>query len=161
MVDQGPDVASPLLTTLIVATTTSNGSTGPISSILPRNCGQSWSMRCPSPADISARVENVVELGYAVRVQPASEPRDQDVGHQAYPHKILTKATRISARSAKATWIVVSPAALKRLRLHSGVSAHSSTSISAGLGMAWRLDLIGGDNHVIAVNGATARWVRA
>lgn len=82
-------------------------------------------------------------------------PRDRiiwDVGHQAYPHKILT------GRRAR----------MRTLRQGGGLSgftkrsesdydpfgaAHSSTSISAGLGMAVARDLKGGDNHVIAVIG--------
>jgi 1-deoxy-D-xylulose-5-phosphate synthase len=75
-----------------------------------------------------------------------------DVGHQAYPHKILTgRRDRI-----------------RTLRQENGLSgftkrseseydpfgaAHSSTSISAGLGMAVARDLQGGRNNVIAVIG--------
>jgi len=75
-----------------------------------------------------------------------------DVGHQCYPHKILTgRRDRIET-----------------LRQGGGLSgftkrdesvydpfgaAHSSTSISAGLGMAVARDLSGGDNHVVAVIG--------
>jgi 1-deoxy-D-xylulose-5-phosphate synthase len=75
-----------------------------------------------------------------------------DVGHQAYPHKILTgRRDRI-----------------RTLRQPNGLSgftrrdeseydpfgaAHSSTSISAALGMAAARDLNGGDNNVIAVIG--------
>ncbi|QEX18636.1 1-deoxy-D-xylulose-5-phosphate synthase [Hypericibacter terrae] len=75
-----------------------------------------------------------------------------DVGHQAYPHKILTgRRDRI-----------------RTLRQGGGLSgftkrsesvydpfgaAHSSTSISAGLGMAVARDLAGKKNHVIAVIG--------
>jgi 1-deoxy-D-xylulose-5-phosphate synthase len=82
-------------------------------------------------------------------------PRDRlvwDVGHQAYPHKILTgRRDRI-----------------RTLRTGGGLSgftkrtesdydpfgaAHSSTSISAALGMAVARDLAGGKNNVIAVIG--------
>ena len=75
-----------------------------------------------------------------------------DVGHQAYPHKILTgRRDRI-----------------RTLRMGGGLSgftkraeseydpfgaAHSSTSISAGLGMAVARDLGGKSNNVIAVIG--------
>ncbi len=75
-----------------------------------------------------------------------------DVGHQAYPHKIITgRRDRI-----------------KTLRQAGGLSgftkraeseydpfgaAHSSTSISAGLGMAVARDLKSEKNHVIAVIG--------
>ncbi len=75
-----------------------------------------------------------------------------DVGHQCYPHKILTgRRDRMNT-----------------LRQQDGLSGftkrtesdhdcfgagHSSTSISAGLGMAVARDLKGADNHVIAVIG--------
>ena len=75
-----------------------------------------------------------------------------DVGHQCYPHKILT-----GRRDRMMT-----------LRQGGGLSgftrrtesaydpfgaAHSSTSISAGLGFAVARDLSGSDNNVIAVIG--------
>ena len=75
-----------------------------------------------------------------------------DVGHQAYPHKILTE------RRAR----------IRTLRQGGGLSGftkraespydpfgagHSSTSISAGLGMAAARDLAGKDNNVVAVIG--------
>ncbi len=75
-----------------------------------------------------------------------------DVGHQAYPHKILTGRRR----------------RMKTLRQGGGLSgftkrsespydpfgaAHSSTSISAALGMSVARDLRGGDRNVIAVIG--------
>ncbi|MGB9368986.1 MAG: 1-deoxy-D-xylulose-5-phosphate synthase [Xanthobacteraceae bacterium] len=96
----------------------------------------------------------VVELTVALHYL-FDTPRDRivwDVGHQAYPHKILTgRRDRI-----------------RTLRMGGGLSgftkraeseydpfgaAHSSTSISAGLGMAVARDLSGGDNNVIAVIG--------
>jgi len=96
----------------------------------------------------------VVELTVAVHAV-FETPRDRliwDVGHQAYPHKILTgRRDRI-----------------RTLRQEDGLSgftrrseseydpfgaAHSSTSISAGLGMAVARDLKGDDRHVIAVIG--------
>jgi len=96
----------------------------------------------------------VVELTLALHYV-FDTPRDRliwDVGHQAYPHKILTgRRDRI-----------------RTLRQGDGLSgftrraeseydpfgaAHSSTSISAGLGMAVARDLAGGDNRVICVIG--------
>jgi len=96
----------------------------------------------------------VVELTVALHYV-YDTPADRiiwDVGHQAYPHKILTgRRDRITT-----------------LRQGDGLSgftkrsesefdpfgaAHSSTSISAGFGMAVARDLAGGDNHVIAVIG--------
>src|ERR1700690_2113741 len=96
----------------------------------------------------------VVELTVALHAV-FETPRDRliwDVGHQAYPHKILTgRRDRI-----------------RTLRQGSGLSgftrrseseydpfgaAHSSTSISASLGMAVARDLSHGANHVVAVIG--------
>ncbi len=96
----------------------------------------------------------VVELTVALHYV-FDTPRDRliwDVGHQAYPHKILTgRRDRI-----------------RTLRQGNGLSgftkrsesvydpfgaAHSSTSISAGLGMAVARDLSGGANNVVAVIG--------
>jgi 1-deoxy-D-xylulose-5-phosphate synthase len=95
-------------------------------------------------------VELTVALHYLFKT-----PEDRivwDVGHQAYPHKILTgRRDRI-----------------RTLRMGSGLSgftkraeseydpfgaAHSSTSISSALGMAVARDLSGKKNNVIAVIG--------
>jgi 1-deoxy-D-xylulose-5-phosphate synthase len=96
----------------------------------------------------------VVELTVALHYV-FDTPRDRliwDVGHQAYPHKIVT------GRRGR----------IRTLRQEGGLSgftrrseseydpfgaAHSSTSISAGLGMAVARDLAGGSNHVVAVIG--------
>ena len=96
----------------------------------------------------------VVELTVALHYV-FNTPEDRiiwDVGHQAYPHKVLTgRRDRI-----------------RTLRQGGGLSgftkraesdydpfgaAHSSTSISAGLGMAVARDLSGGKNNVVAVIG--------
>src|SRR5690348_1793474 len=96
----------------------------------------------------------VVELTVALHYV-FDTPNDRliwDVGHQAYPHKIITgRRDRI-----------------RTLRMGGGLSgftrrseseydpfgaAHSSTSISAGLGMAVGRDLQGRTNNVIAVIG--------
>jgi 1-deoxy-D-xylulose-5-phosphate synthase len=96
----------------------------------------------------------VVELTVALH-HVFNTPDDRliwDVGHQAYPHKIVTgRRSRI-----------------RTLRQEGGLSgftkrsesaydpfgtAHSSTSISAGLGMAVARDLAGKTNSVIAVIG--------
>src|SRR5215813_12318038 len=96
----------------------------------------------------------VVELTVALHYV-FDTPRDiviWDVGHQAYPHKILTgRRDRI-----------------RTLRQGGGLSgftkraesdydpfgaAHSSTSISAALGMAVARDLEGKKNNVVAVIG--------
>ena len=96
----------------------------------------------------------VVELTIALH-HVFETPRDTliwDVGHQAYPHKILT-----GRRERMGT-----------IRQGGGLSGftrraeseydpfgagHSSTSISAGLGFAAGRDLQGGDEHVVAVIG--------
>ncbi len=96
----------------------------------------------------------VVELTVALH-HVFNTPDDRliwDVGHQAYPHKILT------GRRAR----------IRTLRQGGGLSgftrrseseydpfgaAHSSTSISAGLGMAVARDLSGRHNNIIAVIG--------
>ncbi|MXN48102.1 1-deoxy-D-xylulose-5-phosphate synthase [Shinella kummerowiae] len=96
----------------------------------------------------------VVELTIAIH-KVFDTPKDRlifDVGHQCYPHKILTgRRDRI-----------------RTLRQEDGLSgftrraeseydpfgaAHSSTSISAGLGMAVAADLSGDHRNVIAVIG--------
>lgn len=96
----------------------------------------------------------VVELTVALH-HVFNTPNDRiiwDVGHQAYPHKILTgRKDRIHT-----------------LRQGGGLSgftkrseseydpfgaAHSSTSISAGLGMSVARDLAGKNNHVISIIG--------
>lgn len=96
----------------------------------------------------------VVELTVALH-HVFDTPQDKliwDVGHQCYPHKILT------GRKGR----------IRTLRQPGGLSGftkrseseydpfgagHSSTSISAGLGMAVARDLKGGDFNVIAVIG--------
>ncbi len=96
----------------------------------------------------------VVELTVALHYV-FDTPRDRliwDVGHQAHAHKILT-----GRREGLAT-----------MRQGGGLSgftnrseseydpfgaAHSSTSISAGLGMAVARDLTGGDHNVVCVIG--------
>ncbi|MBN9669240.1 1-deoxy-D-xylulose-5-phosphate synthase [Roseibium aggregatum] len=96
----------------------------------------------------------VVELTVAIHYV-FDTPEDKliwDVGHQCYPHKILTERRE----------------RIRTLRQGDGLSgftrraespydpfgaAHSSTSISAGLGMAAGRDLKGGNNNVVAVIG--------
>ena len=96
----------------------------------------------------------VVELTVALH-HVFDTPRDRviwDVGHQAYPHKILT-GRRAGIRTLR------QPGGLSGFTKRSESeydpfgAAHSSTSISAGLGMAVGRDLAGGANNVIAVIG--------
>ncbi|CAL5183812.1 unnamed protein product [Lathyrus oleraceus] len=102
----------------------------------------------------------VVELTVALHYV-FNAPKDKilwDVGHQCYPHKILT------GRRNK----------MHTLRLKDGLSGftkrsesefdcfgtgHSSTTISAGLGMAVGRDLKGDNNNVIVVIGDGAMTV--
>ena len=97
----------------------------------------------------------VVELTVALHAV-FDTPRDRllwDVGHQAYPHKILT-GRRDRIRTLR------QPGGLSGFTRRSESeydpfgAAHSSTSISAGLGMAVAHDLLGEeDRHVVAVIG--------
>ena len=98
-------------------------------------------------------VELTIALHYVFNT-----PEDRivwDVGHQTYPHKILTGRRE----------------AMSRLRMQGGISgfpkrsesiydtfgtAHSSTSISAALGMAQAAKLKGEQRHCIAVIGDSA-----
>ena len=97
----------------------------------------------------------VVELTVALHAV-FDTPRDRliwDVGHQAYPHKILT-GRRDRIRTLR------QPGGLSGFTRRSESeydpfgAAHSSTSISAGLGMAVAHELLGEqDRHVVAVIG--------
>ena len=96
----------------------------------------------------------VVELTVAIHYL-FNTPDDKliwDVGHQCYPHKILTER-RERIRTLR------SPDGLSGFTKRSESiydpfgAAHSSTSISSGLGFAVSRDLQGGDNTVIAVIG--------
>jgi 1-deoxy-D-xylulose-5-phosphate synthase len=96
----------------------------------------------------------VVELTVALHYV-FDTPRDRlvwDVGHQAYPHKILT-GRRDRIRTLRQGGGL---SGFTR-RAESGYdpfgAAHSSTSISAGLGMAVARDLDHKDNNVVAVIG--------
>lgn len=96
----------------------------------------------------------VVELTMALHLS-FDLPKDKiiwDVGHQSYTHKILTGRKD----------------SFDTLRTHGGLSGfpkrkesacdafdtgHSSTSISAGLGLAEARDILGEDYHVVSVIG--------
>ena len=75
-----------------------------------------------------------------------------DVGHQAYPHKILT-GRRARIRSIRKPGGLSGFTRRSESEFDPFGAAHSSTSISAALGMAVARDLQGGANHVIAVIG--------
>src|ERR1700746_2075415 len=75
-----------------------------------------------------------------------------DVGHQAYPHKILT-GRRGRIRTLRQGGGLSGFTKRAESEYDAFGAAHSSTSISAGLGMAVARDLSHGDNHVVAVIG--------
>jgi 1-deoxy-D-xylulose-5-phosphate synthase len=96
----------------------------------------------------------VVELTLALHYV-FDTPRDRiiwDVGHQAYPHKILT-GRRDRIRTLRQGGGLSGFTKRAESEFDPFGAAHSSTSISAGLGMAVARDLSRGDNNVIAVIG--------
>ncbi len=96
----------------------------------------------------------VVELTVAIHAV-FETPRDRliwDVGHQAYPHKILT-GRRDRIRTLRQGGGLSGFTRRSESEYDPFGAAHSSTSISAGLGMAVARDLKGDDRHVIAVIG--------
>jgi len=96
----------------------------------------------------------VVELTVALHYV-FDTPRDRliwDVGHQAYPHKILT-GRRERMRTLRQGGGLSGFTRRAESEYDPFGAAHSSTSISAGLGMAIARDLQGGTNQVIAVIG--------
>ena len=96
----------------------------------------------------------VVELTVALHYV-FNTPEDKliwDVGHQAYPHKIIT-GRRSRMRSLRQAGGLSGFTKRAESVYDPFGAAHSSTSISAGLGMAAARDLKGGDNNVIAVIG--------
>jgi len=96
----------------------------------------------------------VVELTVALHYV-FDTPRDRliwDVGHQAYPHKILT-GRRDRIRTLRQGGGLSGFTKRSESPYDPFGAAHSSTSISAGLGMAVARDLSHGDNKVICVIG--------
>ena len=82
-------------------------------------------------------------------------PRDRliwDVGHQAYPHKILT-GRRDRIRTLRQGGGLSGFTRRAESEYDPFGAAHASTSISAGLGMAVARDLKGEKNHVVCVIG--------
>lgn len=75
-----------------------------------------------------------------------------DVGHQTYPHKILT-GRRSRMHSMRQTSGLAGFPKREESPYDAFGVGHSSTSISAGLGMAVARDLLGKKNHVISVIG--------
>ncbi|ACB95439.1 1-deoxy-D-xylulose-5-phosphate synthase [Beijerinckia indica] len=96
----------------------------------------------------------VVELTVALHYV-FDTPHDRliwDVGHQAYPHKILT-GRRDRIRTLRRAGGLSGFTKRSESVYDPFGTAHSSTSISAGLGMAAATTLSGGNNNVIAVIG--------
>lgn len=96
----------------------------------------------------------VVELTVALHYV-FNTPKDRliwDVSHQAYPHKILTER-RDGIRKIRKRDGLYGFTKRAESQYDPFGAAHSSTSISAGLGMAVARDLQDGDNHVISVIG--------
>ena len=96
----------------------------------------------------------VVELAVAIHYV-FDTPNDRliwDVGHQAYPHKILTGRRDVMNTLRKAKGL--SGFTKRSESVYDPFGAgHSSTSISAALGMAVARDKLGKSNNVIAVIG--------
>jgi len=96
----------------------------------------------------------VVELTLALHYV-FDAPRDKilwDVGHQTYPHKILT-GRRDRIRTLRQGGGLSGFTKRAESEYDAFGAAHSSTSISAALGMAVARDLRGDNNHVVAVIG--------
>ncbi len=96
----------------------------------------------------------VVELTVALH-HVFNTPDDRliwDVGHQAYPHKILT-GRRERMRTLRQGGGLSGFTKRSESEYDPFGTGHSSTSISAGLGMAVARDLRGGKNAVVAVIG--------
>jgi 1-deoxy-D-xylulose-5-phosphate synthase len=96
----------------------------------------------------------VVELTVALHAV-FDTPDDKliwDVGHQAYPHKILT-GRRDRIRTLRQGGGLSGFTKRAESEYDPFGAAHSSTSISAGLGMAVARDLDGKDFNVVAVIG--------
>ena len=96
----------------------------------------------------------VVELTVALHYV-FDTPRDKiiwDVGHQAYPHKILT-GRRDRIRTLRQGGGLSGFTKRAESPYDAFGAAHSSTSISAGLGMAVARDLGGRKNSVVCVIG--------
>lgn len=96
----------------------------------------------------------VVELTVALHAV-FDTPHDRiiwDVGHQAYPHKILT-GRRDRMRTLRQKDGLSGFTRRAESEYDPFGAGHSSTSISAGLGMAVASDLLGKPRNVVAVIG--------
>jgi len=96
----------------------------------------------------------VIELTVALH-HVFNTPEDRlvwDVGHQAYPHKILT-GRRDRIRTLRQGGGLSGFTKRAESEYDPFGTAHASTSISAGLGMAVARDLAGKKNNVVCVIG--------
>jgi 1-deoxy-D-xylulose-5-phosphate synthase len=96
----------------------------------------------------------VVELAVALQAVFDS-PTDRiiwDVGHQSYPHKILTGRRESFGTIRQKGGLSGFPRRSESPHDAFG-TGHASTSISAGLGMAVARDLAGGEHKVVCVIG--------
>src|ERR1700729_1949088 len=96
----------------------------------------------------------VIELTVALHYV-FDTPRDRllwDVGHQAYPHKILT-GRRQRIRTLRQGGGLSGFTKRAESEYDCFGAAHSSTSISAGLGMAVARDLSGETHNIVCVIG--------
>ena len=96
----------------------------------------------------------VIELTLALH-RVFDSPRDKiiwDVGHQSYPHKLLTG--RYDRFDTLRTWDGIAGYPRRSESEHDPFgTCHGSTSISAALGLAVARDFRGEDSHVIAIIG--------
>jgi len=96
----------------------------------------------------------VVELTVAIHYL-FDTPTDKliwDVGHQCYPHKVLT-GRRARMRTIRQGGGLSGFTKRAESEYDPFGAAHSSTSISAGMGFATARDLDGREGHVISVIG--------
>jgi 1-deoxy-D-xylulose-5-phosphate synthase len=108
---------------------------------------------CNNPGHFGASL-GVVELTVALHYV-FNTPYDKiiwDVGHQAYGHKILTGRREIFATNRKYKGISGFPK-MAESEYDAFGTGHSSTSISAALGMAVAVRSKGETRHVVAVIG--------
>ena len=96
----------------------------------------------------------VVELTVALH-SVFDTPKDKviwDVGHQSYPHKILT-GRRKSMRTLRQKNGLSGFAKRDESEFDAFGAGHSSTSVSSGLGMSIARDLKNEDNNIICILG--------
>ena len=96
----------------------------------------------------------VVELTIALH-RAFDCPEDKlvfDVGHQCYPHKLLTGRAQMFDTLRQTDGVCGFPRAEESV-YDAYDTGHASTAISAALGFARARDLQGGDYHVVAVVG--------